>query len=591
MSFIKIDNKNLEELYVLNKEENIFLFKTFSKILHLVLKGFYKFWLTLKFNNLDLILIPKSKSWFFKLIEIYNKNNENNLKMEDLMKFLESNYIIFENTVDNLPSIIKRSRFNNHIDNLFILVGEYKEKDYNLLEIASKEKNIYSNLKFIYKDEWEIPEQYFQVAIYNKKDIITLEDYSKSINYKLPDETLNKYFEQIKKICESKVLLYPTEYKQRLETELNTLNELKNYSIYIYNIYKFIKIWEQRGLVFGPWKWSSVWSLILFLLWINKIDPVKNKLWFERFLNKNKKADIDIDIAWVDKEELESILNELFPNKVSRIFNDIEWSSLHPSWYIIADWVSDIKKILPLQTKNGVLISEWTESNREPILSQIWFLKYDLLNSSFLSQIKEYCNENKINIQELYNIDLSWKKEYTEMIENEESIFQMSWDSSKKIIQFFKPESFEDLKIFNAINRPAIFSQWIQFILSVLSQRKYIKYNNEKVDNILNKTYWLVLFQDQAIDIANIFSNIPYDILIKSFKWSDNKEIIDGYENKFIENCINEWIEEKKAKYLWKWVTSFEKYWLNESHAYSYAYLIFISLYVLYLKRKKSMSV
>ena len=590
MKIINIDDKPLEDLYWQNKEDVLFTFSSFSKILHLLVKGFYKFWLKIKFNNtFELILVPKSKLGFFKSIEIYNLYKENNLKMEDLVKFSENNNLFFINNSESLISYIKRSRFNNNIRNIYILVWENKQYDHFLLNTMVKESDVYALMQFIYMIDEEIPQDYFKLALSPLKEILTFEDYSSSVSYKLSDNIKDLYYNWIKEVCEKKVWLYPQEYRIRLESELKTLFELKNYAVYIYNLYKIIKTGEQNNIFFWPWKWSSVWSLVLFLLWINKIDPVKNWLGFERFLNKNKKADIDIDVAGFDKERLEEIIQKLFPNKVARIFNDVNLSSLHPSWYIITDCVSDIKKVLPLSERHWIKAIEWTESNKEPLLSLIGYLKYDLLNSSFLNTVKEFCTINKINEQDFYNLDLSWQKEYTNLIEEKSiEIFQMWGEHSQKILKYFKIESFEELKIFNAINRPAIYAQGINFILKVLNQKKYIIYNNEKIDNVLHKTYWLILFQDQAIEVANTFSTIPYDLLIKTYKWWDNAEIIAWYEKVFIDNCMLNWIEDKKARYLWKWIISFQDYWLNESHAYSYAYMIFISIYILYLRTYKN---
>ena len=68
----------------------------------------------------------------------------------------------------------------------------------------------------------------------------------------------------------------------------------------------FIKFAKSKNIPVGPGRGSAAGSLAAFALGITGIDPIENKLLFERFLNPERVSmpDIDIDFCYERRGEV-----------------------------------------------------------------------------------------------------------------------------------------------------------------------------------------------------------------------------------------------------------------------------------------------
>lgn len=81
--------------------------------------------------------------------------------------------------------------------------------------------------------------------------------------------------------------------QERLEYELKTITDL-HYCGYFLIVQDFIKYGKQIGMV-GPGRGSAVGSLVSYLIGITEVNPLDYDLLFERFLNRDRVSDPDID--------------------------------------------------------------------------------------------------------------------------------------------------------------------------------------------------------------------------------------------------------------------------------------------------------
>lgn len=86
-------------------------------------------------------------------------------------------------------------------------------------------------------------------------------------------------------------------YAERLISELLLLRK-KGFIRYFLIIHDLVNWAKENNITVGPGRGSAAGSLISFLLGITKVDPIKFKLSFSRFLNEDRKdlPDIDLDI-------------------------------------------------------------------------------------------------------------------------------------------------------------------------------------------------------------------------------------------------------------------------------------------------------
>ncbi|HEU0137641.1 MAG TPA: DNA polymerase III subunit alpha, partial [Flavobacterium sp.] len=100
------------------------------------------------------------------------------------------------------------------------------------------------------------------------------------------------------------------EAKKRMERELKVIHEL-NFSAYFLITWDIIKYSNSRGFMHVG-RGSGANSLVSYCLGITDICPLELDLYFERFLNLNRKTppDFDIDWSWQQRDEiLEYIFN------------------------------------------------------------------------------------------------------------------------------------------------------------------------------------------------------------------------------------------------------------------------------------------
>ncbi|MCX7821748.1 MAG: DNA polymerase III subunit alpha [Brevinematales bacterium] len=91
----------------------------------------------------------------------------------------------------------------------------------------------------------------------------------------------------------------PLEYKERLELELNLINQM-GFSNYFLIVADFVNEAKERGILVGPGRGSAAGALLSYALGITEVDPIKYQLLFERFLNPERVSMPDIDVDFQD---------------------------------------------------------------------------------------------------------------------------------------------------------------------------------------------------------------------------------------------------------------------------------------------------
>lgn len=120
-------------------------------------------------------------------------------------------------------------------------------------------------------------------------------DNPKELLFALANEGMNKYFTHADE-----------RYHQRLQSELDTIVEM-GYVDYFLIVADYMKFAKENNILTGPGRGSSASSLVACCLGITKVDPIRYKLLFERFLNKERITLPDIDIDF-DSERRKEVI-------------------------------------------------------------------------------------------------------------------------------------------------------------------------------------------------------------------------------------------------------------------------------------------
>jgi len=97
----------------------------------------------------------------------------------------------------------------------------------------------------------------------------------------------------------------PDQYRERLELELGVIRKM-NFSGYFLIVWDFINYAKTHDVPVGPGRGSGAGSLVAYCVGITDIDPMVNKLLFERFLNPERVSmpDFDVDFCMNRREEV-----------------------------------------------------------------------------------------------------------------------------------------------------------------------------------------------------------------------------------------------------------------------------------------------
>ncbi len=99
--------------------------------------------------------------------------------------------------------------------------------------------------------------------------------------------------------------IIPPLYKERLDYELSVIDEM-GFNDYFLIVADFIRFAKSKDIPVGPGRGSAAGSLAAYALGITGIDPIQNRLLFERFLNPERVSmpDIDIDFCYERRGEV-----------------------------------------------------------------------------------------------------------------------------------------------------------------------------------------------------------------------------------------------------------------------------------------------
>jgi DNA polymerase-3 subunit alpha len=93
--------------------------------------------------------------------------------------------------------------------------------------------------------------------------------------------------------------------RERLDYELGIIRHT-GYAGYFLIVWDFIDAARRRGIPVGPGRGSAAGSLVCYSIGITDLDPIKNDLLFERFLNPERVSmpDIDVDFCFEKRSEI-----------------------------------------------------------------------------------------------------------------------------------------------------------------------------------------------------------------------------------------------------------------------------------------------
>jgi DNA polymerase-3 subunit alpha len=259
-------------------------------------------------------------------------------------------------------------------------------------------------------------------------------------------------------------------------------------------------------------------------------------------------------------------------------------SSIHAAAVVIAD--RPLTDIVPLQLadagadENGERnFRTVTQFSMKPI-EEIGLLKMDFLGLRNLDVIEDALDIIERSTGErpdMTTLPLDDAKTY-EMLARGDSIgvFQFESEGMREALKKVRPDEFNDLVALNALYRPGAMDQ-IPVYAKGKRNPETISYPDERLPPILESSKGVILYQEQAMQIAKElagFSGAKADDLRKAIG-KKNRQAMAALKPEFVEGCRASGTSPATIEFLWQTNEKSADYSFNRSHAACYGLIAY----------------
>ncbi|MEL6539320.1 MAG: DNA polymerase III subunit alpha [Bacteroidota bacterium] len=292
--------------------------------------------------------------------------------------------------------------------------------------------------------------------------------------------------------------------------------------------------------------------------------------------------------AFADVPELAALKKDLAmpEGKVLSFAEILEGSArhtgIHAAGVIIAP--DDLMQYIPVKADKGsdLLVTQYDGS----VVESVGMLKMDFLGLKTLSIIKDavaLIAKNRGEQLDMDAIPLDDEKTYA-LYQRGDTIgtFQFESEGMRQWLIKLKPNNIEDLIAMNALYRPGPMQFIPNFIARKRGQEK-IEYVHPLLQEILQNTYGIMVYQEQIIQTAQILAGYSLgaaDILRRAMGKKKADEMARQREI-FVKGAAEKHgIARAKAVEVFEVMEKFAQYGFNRSHSAAYSVLAYQTAYL-----------
>jgi error-prone DNA polymerase len=443
----------------------------------------------------------------------------------------------------------------------------------------------------------------------------------------------------------------------QLETELSLIEELglAGYFLIVWDIVRFC---NHQG-IFAQGRGSAANSAVCYSLGITAVDPVGQKLLFERFLSKERGEWPDIDIDLPSGDDREKVIQYVYRRygsqgaamtanvityrsksaaremgkvlcisddmieRLSHVFTSFEWKDpddtlersfrdvgldiLHPliRRYVDLCWnvldyprhlgqhsggmvvcQGQLSSVVPLEpaTMEGRVVCQWDKDD----CAALELIKIDLLGLGMLKAMKNTLElipvhyKEKVDIAHLPQDD---PKVFAALQKADAiGIFQLESRAQLSFLPRLFPRNFYDIVISTGSIRPGpIQGAMISPLIKRRQGLELISYPHPILEDTLARTYGVILFQEQALQVlmkvAN-FTGAEAEQARRAMTHKRSRELMEPILKRAREGMCKNKIDPESQDKIARCIESFLGYAFPESHAYSFGHIAYASGYL-----------
>lgn len=627
-------------------------------------------------NELYYITLAKNSQGIAEINAMLTNANCNNIPLSKQSPDLHNSFVIYP--LENVPEQLKSHEFigvrpeqlnllisikwKNLFHRMVILnpVTFRTKREYNLHKIlraidfnvvlSKLTVNDYCKDSEVLKSEEELAFhfKFHQQIIENTQKIIEECNYhfdfstpknkknftdSKENDYKLLKTLAYKGFKE-KYAADNETAL------NRIEKELKVIDEL-SFSGYFLITWDIVQYSNSMGFMHVG-RGSGANSIISYCLGITNICPIELDLYFERFLNANRKSppDFDIDWSWQDRDTiLEYIFNKYGKDHVAFCGTNVEFKyrsifrelgkvfglpkeeldvlATKPiSEHEENSVVKTIHKYGNLLVKFpnqrsmhscGIIISEepittYTALEMPPkgfpivqfdmhVAEEIGFEKFDILSQRGIGTINDTVKLIKRNRGidvDIRDISISKDEEAAnEYLSKGKTIgcFYIESPAMRGLLRRLKCDNYKTLVAASSIIRPGVAQSGMmrEYIFRHNNPNRF-EYFHKVFEDHLGDTYGIMVYQEDVIKIALHFGGLSADdgdILRRAMSGKGRSlAALQKVKDDFFDSCAKLGHSEKLSAEVYRQIESFAGYSFCKAHSASYAVESYQSLYL-----------
>jgi len=442
--------------------------------------------------------------------------------------------------------------------------------------------------------------------------------------------------------------------RSQIDRELGVIGRLgfAGYFLVVWDICSFCR---DRGILVQG-RGSAANSAVCYALGITAVDPIGQKLLFERFLSEERTGWPDIDLDLPSRERRETVIQEVYrrhPGRAAMTANVITYrgrntmremgkvlgfpddvldrfTSLfaggdyphtlefreqlrlagippaHPRAQALLDLVRHVRSlprhlgqhsggmvlcagrlddVVPLENASmpGRTVIEWDKTDCE----DMGIVKVDLLGLGMMAAVEEtlnLCQERGVPV-DLARMPKDDPATYDMLCRADTiGLFQVESRAQMATLPRFRPRNFYDLAMQVAIIRPGpIQGEAVHPLIDRRAGRQPVTYWDPRLVPILERTYGVVLFQEQLLRIAMELGNFTAgeaDELRRSIDFKRNAERMKRMQAKLRESLGANRTSPEATDRILHALGSFALYSFPESHALSFALIAYTSAWL-----------
>ena len=258
-------------------------------------------------------------------------------------------------------------------------------------------------------------------------------------------------------------------------------------------------------------------------------------------------------------------------------------SGIHAAGVIISD--QDISEYCPLQkTPDGTITTQYSMEH----IDALGLLKMDFLGLNTLTLIEKVLEviKSSCNVEvDLPNIPLDDQETFDMLSKGETNgVFQLESEGMQQLIKKLSPDRFGDIIALVALYRPGpLKSGMVDTYCRCKHKQEDPVYKHPILEKLLEETHGIILYQEQAMQIAKELAGFTLSEADKLRKAMGKKkqDLMDAYRKQFIEGAKKSHnVPEELSGEIFGLIEYFSGYGFNKSHSAAYALVTYQTAYL-----------